>query len=547
VTRDPAPHFVMRFSIMACGLALIAGIASADELLAGEYFIDTDPGYGSATAIPGVGTPSYSGALTLTPEVLASLTGPTHLLGIRFQDTDGTWGATKMKIFSPMSADSALLARGEYFLNEDPGEGMGVAITAEEAAEFSAPITLSPEVLNTLPRRPNLIGIRFQDANVDWGETKMRYFSPMSADSAVLARGEYFLNEDPGEGMGVAITTEEAADYSAPLTLAPGILNTLPSGVNLMGVRFRDTNGDWGETAFRLLDPDMADDAMLSKGEYFINNDPGLGLATAISLTGEVSLSPEFLQTLPTGMNLLGVRFQDSEGEWSRSSFRLFDNISDEAHDLSEVSWKLVKGGTILKSGTLLPNRGNRLDLIVRERTLNISEGDLLVLELQAFDSKGNGGSKFHKHITVGSMHLDFLNQYFTTEEQANAAISGDLADPDGDGLANLLEEALGLNPRKGSPPVGALALAEGGNSFSFSSHVALEFDEANSLFTLGSLTYQLSLSSDLENWTAAQYPADFSLPATPTEEEGRFLQEIVLPEGLDIEKYYRLHILRGE
>ena len=43
--------------------------------------------------------------------------------------------------------------------------------------------------------------------------------------------------------------------------------------------------------------------------------------------------------------------------------------------------------------------------------------------------------------------------QYFTATELTNAAVSGDAADPDGDGIPNLVEFAFNLNPRTVSHP----------------------------------------------------------------------------------------------
>ena len=49
---------------------------------------------------------------------------------------------------------------------------------------------------------------------------------------------------------------------------------------------------------------------------------------------------------------------------------------------------------------------------------------------------------------TVATPYSTWQAQYFTSAELANPAISGDDADPDGDGIPNLVEYALGLLPR---------------------------------------------------------------------------------------------------
>ena len=54
-------------------------------------------------------------------------------------------------------------------------------------------------------------------------------------------------------------------------------------------------------------------------------------------------------------------------------------------------------------------------------------------------------------------------NQWFTSAELVDPSISGDNADPDGDGLPNLLEYALGLNPRVRSNPPALQTAADNG------------------------------------------------------------------------------------
>jgi hypothetical protein len=50
--------------------------------------------------------------------------------------------------------------------------------------------------------------------------------------------------------------------------------------------------------------------------------------------------------------------------------------------------------------------------------------------------------------ITISTAFTSWQSTHFSSAELANSSISGDSADPDGDGLANLAEFALGLNPR---------------------------------------------------------------------------------------------------
>lgn len=55
--------------------------------------------------------------------------------------------------------------------------------------------------------------------------------------------------------------------------------------------------------------------------------------------------------------------------------------------------------------------------------------------------------------VNVTTSFGSWLTTYFTPLEQANAGISGDLADPDYDGISNLLEFALNLSPKTPNGP----------------------------------------------------------------------------------------------
>ena len=81
---------------------------------------------------------------------------------------------------------------------------------------------------------------------------------------------------------------------------------------------------------------------------------------------------------------------------------------------------------------------------------------------------------------------------FFTPAELANPAISGDAADPDGDGLSNLLEYALHLDPKQPSA---------GGAPFSTmdATYISLTYTK---VIDATDLTYAIEKSPDLVNWS---------------------------------------------
>lgn len=73
-----------------------------------------------------------------------------------------------------------------------------------------------------------------------------------------------------------------------------------------------------------------------------------------------------------------------------------------------------------------------------------------------------------------------------------NAAVAGLMADPDGDGLPNLLERALGQSP---------VSVSAGPKSSVTNGYLALEFFQADNT---ADLTFTVKASSDLQTWSAA-------------------------------------------
>jgi hypothetical protein len=93
--------------------------------------------------------------------------------------------------------------------------------------------------------------------------------------------------------------------------------------------------------------------------------------------------------------------------------------------------------------------------------------------------------------------------KYFSATELTNAAISGDGADPDGDGFPNLVEFAFNLNPRTFSPSTLPRAFVQNvsGQDFLF-----VQYTQRNAP---AGVQYILQASTDMSSWISADFTVD--------------------------------------
>ncbi len=138
-----------------------------------EYFVDTDPGFGNATDAPV--TPGNNIANLTIPVDISSLSKGLHILFLRTQDLNGTWGLTNHWLFFKDIAQDNLQS-GEYFFDADPGFGNGTAIpfggglgTNVSDFAFAAPLT-------GLPNGLHYLFVRTREANGKWSLTNVIQF-----------------------------------------------------------------------------------------------------------------------------------------------------------------------------------------------------------------------------------------------------------------------------------------------------------------------------------------------------------------------------------
>jgi hypothetical protein len=287
------------FIFLVLGAGGLFAEGNATNISAAEYFVDTDPGEGNATALT-----AQDGAFDSEVEAIASVdlnvsglsVGP-HLIGIRYKDDNNTWGDVLYQTIHVYDANPsgggsggsdgggsggssvgfATITGAEYFVDTDPGEGNGTAFQPKDGAFDSEVESILPKDLNVtgLSVGPHLVGVRYKDNNNTWGDVLYQTIhvydaNPSGSGSggsdgggsggssvgfATITAAEYFVDTDPGEGSGTAFQPKDGAFDSEVESILPKDLNVtgLSVGPHLVGVRYKDNNNTWGDVLYQTI------------------------------------------------------------------------------------------------------------------------------------------------------------------------------------------------------------------------------------------------------------------------------------------------------
>lgn len=284
-----------------------------------EYFFDSDPGFGNATALTTVVGDEIGFAADLS-----ALADGLHCLYVRSLDSYGYWSQTiRKKILKQTVAEvtARAVVQAEYFIDVDPGIGNASLLTQTTAGQFDvvADITSLSDGIHTLY-------IRTKDDFGFWSQTLLRTFLKESFESEtinVITRAEYFIDTDPGIGNGEIITdvVNNEINFSADLT-------TLSDGFHSLYVRAMDDNGIWSQTMYKkfVRQTIVAIDSIVPvQAEYFIDTDPGFGNGVSIAPndTGVITFVAD-LSAIADGYHKIYTRVLYNMGHWSHVASRKF-------------------------------------------------------------------------------------------------------------------------------------------------------------------------------------------------------------------------------
>ncbi len=314
-----------------------------------EYFIDNDPGLGSANPVL-VNSADTSGFsfLVNTETIEVGL----HHLYVRAIDQNGLSSITDIIYFVKINNYADSLIYSEYYIDLDPGFGQAIPISI--LSNQANILTIPTDYL-----LPGLHHLRIRSLSMTGNWTQLGYIPFIKVEELCpgFRRGEYFINADPGIGNAIPFNLSGIGDQS--VLLSPDISN-LPLGAHTIFIRALDSCFHWSQTTvinfFKVIIT-----SELTELEYFIDDDPGYGAGTVLVLNGEDS-SEIVIQAdvsgLTNGLHTFSIRSKSSIGTYSLLQSYPFVKYEDNSTSIIALEYFIdIDPGYGQANRVLLPNQ----------------------------------------------------------------------------------------------------------------------------------------------------------------------------------------------
>lgn len=221
--------------IVAAILSIPLWAGAQSNIVAAEYFFDTDPGVGAATALT-----AFTASPTIDVTFLASsssLSQGMHILGIRVRDISNVWS---IPVFLPVYivANSPTIAAAEYFFDTDPGSGNATPISVTTGASIDVTFAANSSALAT---GIHVLVVRTRNPTGNWS---LPSYIPFYIDrSRTITKLEYFFDTDPGSGNATTITLSPPTDLLDQIYSMNS--SALALGAHTVNVRVAGQNNFW--------------------------------------------------------------------------------------------------------------------------------------------------------------------------------------------------------------------------------------------------------------------------------------------------------------
>lgn len=357
---------------------LMPAYASAVVIDLAEYFFDNDPGEGNGIVIPVIpgGGPDNPMQIDFSVIDTSGLSIGSHYLNIRARcdycaDVNGNWsyanwGPARQYIINITSINS-YVAGAEIFVDADPGEGAGTPVAVPVDGNYDERIESVDTALGTATwtTGPHTVYIRARNSNGLWGQAKPLFSDTANNVNVVgdkwVARAEYFLDTDPGEGFAVPLSLYSTGGYGVParIDLSGISLKNLSIGPHTLNIRAQDSEGVWGparQISFNVIQSNYS----MTGAEFFVDTDTGAGSGDTLTpYDGGWDEGSELVaSTFNTGIHGIGTHTLCARGRDYRG---WGGNISCTSFEIQDNANKAIVAGFIKENGTGLPLNGVRV------------------------------------------------------------------------------------------------------------------------------------------------------------------------------------------
>lgn len=222
--------------------------SGADIILQGEYFVDIDPGFGSGIQ---VNTPLGDDISGFFAANIATANVGGHIIGFRVLTQAGLWSQTEETFFEvePTPAIPSLTSIS-YVITDVAGDADFSAATVLDNQDGGSDEGFFTIVYDLSSLTPGLhyLSMRAQD---EFGVEGTTFTSPIlvledEQPIPTLTAFEYFIDQDPGYGLGNPISlsgTEDLFEGDVQFDLTG-----VPFGEHTIFLRAKDNNGAYGVT-----------------------------------------------------------------------------------------------------------------------------------------------------------------------------------------------------------------------------------------------------------------------------------------------------------
>ena len=248
----------------------LIAVTGTKKIMAAEYFIDTDPGEGSGTAIPATDgmLDSAEEAVVATAIDTTNLSEGLHTAFVRMKNADGQWGPARQYTFD-VSAPTTLVS-AEYFVDSDPGVGAASPLVAIDGTfdEETENVSVTTMALDQA-RGMHTVFVRAQDSYGRWTLDPLSFEFEISAPTFAEWIVRFDLAGQVGEG--------DDPDGDGLTNLEEHGLDTLPGDFDSED----DGLPDGFESANGLnpllfdRDDDLDGDNFSNYVEFLLGTDPG--------------------------------------------------------------------------------------------------------------------------------------------------------------------------------------------------------------------------------------------------------------------------------